>query len=757
VKFSSEALARSAAEHPWRTVAIWLAVLVLGFALFGALFSTATTAEQDFTNNPEAKRARQLLEDHGLVGPRKFREIAIVRNDGLTVDNPAFKEKVTALTQQLRDLGTDKVESATNFYETGAPGMVSPGRNSTIIPITLAGDADTVRPSIQALLKVTDQHSTGGYDISVAGAASIGEDFREVADNDLRRGEFIGIAAALVILLLVFRSLGSAWIPIVMAIFAIVLAGAASAVIGQVYKLSFFVLNIITMIGLAVGIDYTLFIVARYREERANGLAKSDAIAKAGATAGRAVFFSGVTVVFALLGMLIVPTTIFFSLGLGAILVVLFAILLSMTLLPAILSLMGDKVTALKLPFFSSASDNHADTRSGFWNWTTRTVLARPAVFLIVTAGALIALTIPYFGIKLGFNGVDTLPDKFESKHAFETLIRDFPAALGDIASLDLVVAGDAGSQANRDGLDRLKAELKSDLDFGEPQAYTVSDDGEAGLMRLFLTVPGDSDEAYDAVRRLRDDHIPAANIPSEALVGSDTAANVDFFKLVNMWQPIVIAVVLALSFVLLMIVFRSVVVPVKAIILNLLSVGAAYGLMVLVFQRGFAAGVLGFQQVEVIDAWIPLFLFSVLFGLSMDYEVFLLSRIRERYDQTHNNEECVAFGLRSTARIITGAALIMVAVFGGFALGEFVSFQQFGFGLGVAVLVDATVIRSVLVPSTMKLLGNANWYLPKFLNWLPDLRVEVREPAHASLPAAPQATPAAAPAGGANGRAQKS
>jgi RND superfamily putative drug exporter len=261
----------------------------------------------------------------------------------------------------------------------------------------------------------------------------------------------------------------------------------------------------------------------------------------------------------------------------------------------------------------------------------------------------------------------------------------------------------------------------------------------------VHLKVGATTDAAAEGIRDLRRRDIPAAGIPAEVFVGGDTAFNVDFFNLTDTWQPIVFAFVLALSFVLLTIVFRSVVVPVKAIILNLLSVGAAYGLLVLVFQRGFAADILGFQKVEVIEAWIPLFLFSVLFGLSMDYEVFLLSRIRERYDQTRNNEESVAFGLRSTASIITGAALIMVAVFAGFALGDLVMFQQLGFGLGVAVFVDATVIRSILVPSTMKMLGSFNWYLPRFLHWLPDFRAEVPD-AHAQRPAG-------APAGGAAGK----
>jgi RND superfamily putative drug exporter len=728
-------------------MAIWGVVFLLALVAAGAFFASATTTEQSFTNKPEAERASDSLEASGLRGEKEFVETVVIEHPTLEVDEPAYASKVSTIVAQLEALGPAKVSSVLSQASANGQQFVSDSRRSTVILVTMAGDVDQVSDSIVDVRDITDRERTDGFVIGVAGAASIGADFQEVSERDLRVGESIGIFAAIAILLLVFGTVGASWIPIVMAIFAIILAVAASALIGQVYKLSFFVINMITMIGLAVGIDYTLFIVARFREERAKGVAKVDAIARAGATASRAVFFSGLTVVFALLGMLIVPTNIFFSLGLGSILVVLAAILLALTFLPAVLSLVGDRVNAWRLPFLPKNPDSGAQ-EAGFWNWTSRTVLKRPVIFLVITGGGLIALTVPYFdfpGINKGFNGVNTLPDSFESKHAYETLITEFPQVLGtSISSVDVVVLGDVKSQATSDAMGRLSSSLSGNAAFGQPEPFQASADGRTGLLQVPLKVTADSDAANNGVRALRDDLIPAAAIPGEVLVGGDTAFNVDFFDLSDRWQPIVLLFVLALSFVLLTIVFHSIVVPIKAIILNLLSVGAAYGLLVLVFQEGWLVGILGFQQVDVIEAWIPLFLFSVLFGLSMDYEVFLLSRIRERYDETKNNEESVAFGLRSTGSIITGAALIMVAVFAGFALGDLVMFQQMGFGLGVAVLVDATIIRSVLVPSTMKLLGSANWYLPRFLAWLPDFRVEVAEPA--------RHTPAGAPAGGANG-----
>lgn len=754
LNLSPRGLAGAAARNPKRTIGIWLGAIALGVVIAGALFSTATTNEQSFTNSPEAERALDLLKAAGFrpEKPEIF-DLVLVEHASLKVDDPAFKAKVDDLAGKLRGLGADKVQRVVTVYELrgqapeAAARLVSKTGNATVIAVTLTGSVDDATRNIKGVLEIAREGKTGGFEIGVAGAASINHDFQEMSERDLQKGEAVGITAAIVILLLVFGAFGSSWIPIVIAIFAIILAVAASAIIGQAYKLSFFVINMITMIGLAVGIDYTLMIVARFREERSKGMEKVEAVARAGSTAGRAVLFSGLTVVFALVGMLIVPTTIFFSLALGAILVVIFAIILSLTFLPAILALMGDRVNAWKLPFLPAARYEYDGSTGGFWNRLVRVVLARPAIFLVVTGGALIALAVPYFGINLGFNGIDTLPDEFPSKSTFTKLVRDFPQSIP--SHIEIVVSGDAGSRATKDSVARLADEIKKDsATFVSVNDYQVSKDGRVGLLEAHFAVAADSDAANDSIGRLRDNLVPAANIPGEVLVGGVTAFNVDFFNLVDTWTVPVFALVLSLSFVLLMVVFRSLVVPVKAIVLNLLSVGAAYGLLVLVFQEGFAADILGFQQVNVIAAWLPLFLFSVLFGLSMDYEVFLLSRMRERYDQTGNNEEAVAFGIRSTAGIITGAALIMVAVFAGFSLADMVDFQQFGFGLGIAVLVDATVIRSVLVPSTMKLLGKANWYLPKFLDFLPDVRVEVHDQPHA-------ARPAGVPAGGTNGKAK--
>jgi RND superfamily putative drug exporter len=477
------------------------------------------------------------------------------------------------------------------------------------------------------------------------------------------------------------------------------------------------------MMGLAVGIDYSLFITSRYREERHRGLEKLDAIEAAGATASRAVFFSGMTVVLALLGMLIIPTTIFRSLGAGAIFVVIVAVIASLTLLPAMLGLLGDRVNKVRIR--KKAATGEVGRPGGFWDRVTRLVMRRPVVSLAVGVVILLAAASSWFDMRTGFSGVSTLPNSFEAKEAFQTLAANFSGGLS--APVEIVVDGKADDSEVKAGVERLQSELATDRFFG-PSQVVVNQARDLTLISAPLNGDPSSKEATASIGRIRDHYVPdafAKGTPAKVLVGGQTAFSKDFFDLTDRYMPIVFVFVLGLSFVLLTVAFRSVVVPIKAIVLNLLSVGAAYGLIVLVSQKGVGAGILGFQKVDVIEAWLPLFLFSVLFGLSMDYHVFLLSRIREHYDLTGDNTESVAYGLRTTAGIITGAALIMVAVFGGFASGQLVMFQQMGFGLAAAVLIDATIVRSILVPSTMKLLGKRNWYLPKWLEWLPNVQVE--------------------------------
>jgi RND superfamily putative drug exporter len=421
-------------------------------------------------------------------------------------------------------------------------------------------------------------------------------------------------------------------------------------------------------------------------------------------------------------GLLLVQSTIMRSLATGAIAVGVVSVVAALTLLPAVLSLLGDRVNRLRVPFVGREMDKEEAQESRFWGAVVHRVVRRPVLFFAVAAGLLVAAAAPVVSMNIGAAGLSTLPDSLSSKQGLLALERSFPQSSTDPA---MIVIEGSGPEVDA-AVARLEAELAKDSTFGPPEV-TTAPNGKVTLVSVTVTADVLSDRAVAAVRELRSDLIPAAfeGVDAQVLVGGTTAENIDYFDVMKHWLPIVLVFVLGLSFVLLTVAFRSVVIAGTAILLNLLSVGATYGLLVLVFQHGVGSGVLGFQQVDIVEAWVPLFLFAVLFGLSMDYQVFLLSRIRERYSKTGDTNDAIVFGITSTARIITGAALIIVAVFLGFAMGELVMFQQMGFGIAIALLIDATIVRSVLVPAAMTILGDWNWYLPGWLGWLPHMEVE--------------------------------
>ena len=453
--------------------------------------------------------------------------------------------------------------------------------------------------------------------------------------------------------------------------------------------------------------------------------------------------------ILALAGLLIVPQNIFVSLGLGAIAVVVAAVAAGLTLLPAVLGLMGDKVNRLEIWIpglrkrcrgTKCADEEHEEGHYNFWDKFARAVMRVPVISFIVAVGILVVASIVYFDINTGTSGVSTLPDDFLAKQGFQALQEEF--GFGGNNPVEIVIVGDnLDSAAIGEAVEGLVAALDSDPAdvFTAAPPLEINDAGDLALLSVPILGDITSDATVDAVRRLRDDYVDSAfrGLGVEVLVGGQTAAAIDYFDIAADFQPWVIIFVLSLSVVLLLVAFRSIVIPIAAIFMNLLSVGAAYGILVLVFQKGVGNEIFGFPQTETIEAFMPLMLFAILFGLSMDYQVFLLSRIQEQFNKTGDNAESVIYGVRATAGLITGAALIMVTVFGGFALGELVALQQFGFGLAVAVFVDATLVRTVLMPSLLKLLGPGAWYLPGFLNWMPDFRVEGDAPAPEPMGAA--------------------
>jgi putative drug exporter of the RND superfamily len=806
MRVSVEGIASFSGRRPWWIVLGWAIALVAAGGLASTMLESALEGEQGPTQVLEYERAQMLISDRfGPIdgtdeqseedtGPATSGEFVIILANGLNPGDPAFDQRVTefgeALEAAQNDIDVEVMVGHFRDYE----GMVSEDGTTLLTSIEILEEHDA---HIETLLHVAEVFTDDQFEVYMVGNASINHVFSELAESDLVTGETIGVAIALIILALVFGAVVSAFIPIILAIVAIFTAIGLTAIIGQFMELNEFVPNILSMMGLAVGIDYSLFILSRYKEERERGLEKHDAIRAAGGTAGRAVVFSGLTVVLAMLGMLIIPERTFVAFGIGSILVVFVAVIVGVTLLPAIIGILGDKVQAVRAPLpltaglfivgvviltltagfgpdvimvsagvmailiiltlirrfsnvtfsaiFGSDEPTDPDAQSGMWNTITVNVMRRPWMSLIAASAVLLILAYFYLDLEKGTSGISVLPDEIPAKKGFQTLDEKF--GFGSDAQAVVAIDGDVGSAAFATALTNLEQAMNPENGLQAPE---VRIEPSVNLATLRSPIPGDpqGQKALNTIRDLRSVLIPEAfaNVPDdsyEALVGGGPAEIVDSVKITDEYMPIVFASVLSLSFLLLLLAFRSITISIASILMNLLSVGAAYGLVVLVFQKGFLIDLFGFEQVDQIEFWLPLFMFSILFGLSMDYHVFMLSRIKERYDETGLASESVAFGLRKTASIITGAALIMVAVFGGFALGDIAFFQSMGFGLGAAVLLDATIVRSLLVPSVMRILGPKAWYLPKWLEWIPNISIE-GSPADAPKPAAAAATEAA-------------
>ena len=733
----TERLALSSSRRPWLALAGWALALVAAIVITAAFLGDALSGEEEVTSATDSRRADELVsarfaEQQGGLGSGAT-EVVVVRSSSATVDEPRFERRVRAITGELQLAGATQV---TTFYETGEQRLVSQDRDATVMLVAAGPDAeDDIEGIVEA---VEGADGRGGFDATITGEFTLDDDFSTLAGEDLKNGELgFGLPAALIVLLIVFGSVVAGLIPLLLAIVSIAVALALLALVGQVFPLSVFATNMLTGMGLALGIDYSLFVLSRFREERLHGREKLDAIAAVGATASRAVLFSGIAFTLAMLGLLMVPHTIMRSLAAGAIVAGLVSVAAALTLLPALMSLLGDRVNALRIPFFGRAATRE---QSPFWSRTVRGVMRRPAASLVLATSILLAMAVPVLALRSGEAGVQTLPDRLAAKQGYLALNAEFPGETTE--PVEIVIDGEAASPGVRTGIAGLRERLASEELFGR----AVLERNTAGDLTV-LTAPIQGDpldqDAVDAVRELRSEHVPDAfpDPGARVLVAGDTAESIDETDTMNDWLPIVFTFVLSLSFVLLVIAFRSLVVAAKAIAVNLLSVGAAYGLLVLVFQEGIGNELFGFPRVDTIESWVPLFLFAVLFGLSMDYHVFLLSRIRERFSQTGDNSDAIAHGVGSTGRIITGAALIIIAVFSGFARGDLVMFQQMGFGVAIALLLDATVVRLVLVPAAMELLGDRNWYLPAWLRWLPDVHVEGAERTRRTG-AAPTSTP---------------
>jgi RND superfamily putative drug exporter len=694
---------------------MWVLAVLVSLVLASAMHGL--TSDAHVVGSTESSRAEALYaKGNGGSAAHVPTDAIVVHSDRTTAADPSFDAAVTGLASRVHDLpGITAVQAD---LTRGSP-LVSSTGHAAIIELHAASDADIV-PVVHA---VQSANGVDGLSVSITGRRTVNNDVSTLASSDLRNGEIdFGLPIALVVLLLVFGAVLAGLLPLLMAILSIAVGMGLASLVSQEFQLSTFIVNMITAMGLALGIDYSLFIVSRFREERRRGYGKDEAIRRTGATAGRAVLFSGSTFTVALLALFVVPTNVMRSLAAGAIIVGVVSVAAALTLLPAMLALLGDRVDALRLPFASMDRGSAVDDQAGRWRGIVGRVVRRPVISLAVAGGAMVIMAVPVLGLHVGQSGVSTLPNSVASKAGYMALERAFPHQTP--SPVEIIAQGPP--RADQSDIGHLESILAEDPMFG-PGTVRSSSNGDVRV----LTVPiqGDPVSSRDvaAVRHLRSTVIPTTFAGSGAtvLVGGQTADTADYFHAVAAPTPWVLLFVLGISFILLLLAFRSVVVAAISIVLNLLGVGAAYGLLTLVFIHGFGARLFGFVHVTAIDAWVPLFLFSVLFALSMDYQVFLMSRIKERYDLTGSTHEAVVGGVASTARIITGAALIIIVVFAGFARGQLAMFQQMGFGVAIALFLDATLVRLVILPSMLTLLGDRSWHLPAWLEWLPHLEIE--------------------------------
>jgi len=723
---------RWSAEHRFKAVGIWLAFVAIAVFAGGAV-GTETLSDEEYGVGESQRADRALAE--GFTDAAD--ETVLIQ--GADAESPEFRAAVDQLVTELES--TENVENVVTPYE--ERGSISDdGRAALLtyeIPEPPEDSDETVEDRVEAP-EATIERVAGenpGVEIGFFGDASASKALSESFEEDFQRAEVTSLPITLIILVLAFGALVAALVPLLLAATAVAAAIGLLGPLSQIWPVDEAASSVVLLIGLAVGVDYALFYLRREREERARGRDSEAALNAAAATSGRAVLVSGITVAIAMAGMYLAGAATFASFATGTILVVAIAVLGSLTVLPAVLSKLGDRVNKGRIPFLTRP-EKRAATESRFWGAILDRVLRRPWIAGGLATAALLVLAIPVLGLKMQVPGIDTLPRDLEVMQTYDDIQAAFP---GDQIPATAVIETNGASRAEvASGIEALEAEVAAnpELFVGAP-SVEVSDD--FGVVAVDVPVAGDgaNDESYDALAELRDGVIPATigQIPgAEVNVTGITAGSEDFNQIMEERVPIVFAFVLGMAFLLLLGTFRSIVIPIKAIVLNLLSVGAAYGLVVWIFQEGHLESLLGFESTGAVTSWLPLFLFVILFGLSMDYHVFILSRIREAYDRGLATGDAVAAGIKSTASVVTAAAVVMIAVFAIFATLSSVEFKQFGVGLAAAILIDATIIRGVLLPATMKLLGDWNWYLPKWLEWLPESRFEgIPEP----MPADPE------------------
>jgi RND superfamily putative drug exporter len=706
-----ERLARTMYRHRRRVVVAWVVVLVGGYMLANALGGAFRTEFK--LPGTESQAAFDLLQKSSFRDRQVQGQIVFEAQQG--VNDPAVRDAMQHLFAEIEQ----KIPNVAVVSPYSTPGQRQIGRNDPHIAYAEVNFADRSNEQFsddgKAIKALGNKVKIAGLQIDYGGDM--------FATNPINgTTEAIGILAAMIILLIAFGSVLAMGLPISTALFGVGTGVAFVLMLRSVIDMPDFTTAAVAMVGIGVGIDYALFIVTRYREHLSAGLDPERSVVRAIDTAGRAVLFAGSTVVISVLGLLLMRTSVMRGVAIAIALGVAATMAASITLLPALLGFVGTNIDKFKLGRRHTTVTG--DTKSSWYRWS-RLIQHRPWPALIGALAVLLVLAIPLFSMRLGFNDAGSLPTSDTTRRAYDLVSKGFgPGFNGPL----LLAAATPHGETDMAALNRLSDTLNhgvAGVAFATaPQTNAL---GDVAIMQVFPTTGPQSAQTADLVSRLRDHVIPAT--VSEQVhvdVGGITAAADDFAHYTATRLPIFVGAVLILSFLLLMLVFRSLLVPLKAVIMNLLSIGAAYGVIVAVFQWGWGSSLVGVGRHSPIEAWAPVFIFAVVFGLSMDYEVFLLSRIREEYDRSGDNATAVADGLALTARVITAAAAIMVCVFGSFVFGPEVALKTMGLGLAVAVLVDATIVRLVLVPATMELLGDWNWWMPKWLDRiLPRVHVE--------------------------------
>jgi RND superfamily putative drug exporter len=728
------------ASH-WKTAVFgWIAFVIAAFAI-GIIVGTKNIEAKDANVGESHKADRILQKAFPQADPQT--EIVLVQSTTRSADDPAFRATVADVERAVS--ANPAIKNLRSPYQPDHADLISKDRHTALVEFDMKGEKKAAEKRIDAIVAATEgvakQHP--GFYVGEAGSISSGKALDKLFKDQLKLAGERSIPITIVVLLLVLGTLVAVGVPLLLALSGVIATIGLVALPSHIIPMDENVSAVILLIGLAVGVDYSLFYIKREREERAAGKGPDAALAAAAATSGRSVLISGFTVLIAMAGLFFAGDKTYLSFGIATMMVVGIAMVGSLTVLPALLSKLGDSVNKGRIPYLHRLRRDSGENR--FWKAILTPALRHPALAAASATGLLIVLAIPVFGMHTAQSGFDALP---KSAPTIGTVNRIQDAfSDGHVDPAVVAIEADTDSPATKQAIAALHTAALASGQMTEPFDVEISSSHSVARVTIPLVGKGVDSAANEALRTLRDEVLPATigKIPgaSYAVTGG-TAISADQNSLLKSKAPIVFGFVLIFAFGLLLVSFRSIVIAAKAIVLNLLSVAAAFGVLIAVFQYGWGENLLNFQSNGGIAYWLPIFMFVILFGLSMDYHVFILSRVREGYDRGMNTHDAVTYGITTTAGVVSSAALVMVGVFAVFALMPILDMKEMGIGLAVAVLIDATIVRAVLLPASMTLLGDWNWYLPKWLEWLPRLDVE----GTVEKPEPPKAPPALEPTG---------